>query len=383
MKATIHDAAALRTLGPLDVAAYLRSSGWRQVDRIGDRGVVWTLGPAGGAEFEMLVPLSRELGDFVPRMADVLRTLEIAEQRSQLEILRDLTTLAADVIRVRALQPDVQDGTIPLDEGVQLVQRAQDMLLAAACAAVQPKAYFPTRKPSAAVSYMEHVRLGQTERGSFVVTLLSRVPPGLEPGKNGQGRLDVEDPFERQATRALARALAATRDAAQEAAATGEFAAFQSAVASGVSANLCEALAGMAGGNTEARELGVSLAWSPLRPLEAPEPSRMVLTADAIPIIREAGRLFREAAPREEFELRGVVIGLRRDEGTPLGRVTITAVVDDTLRKVQLDLADPDYTQAVEAHKREQIVLCEGELAREGRSYSLRQPRNFRIEGDV
>jgi hypothetical protein len=136
MKATIHDAAALRTLGPLDVAAYLRSNGWRQVDRIGDRGVVWTLGPGGRDEFEILVPLSRDLGDFVPRMADVLRTLEVAERRSQLEILQDLTTLAADVIRVRALQSDAQDGTIPLDEGVQLVQRAQEMLLAAACAAV-------------------------------------------------------------------------------------------------------------------------------------------------------------------------------------------------------------------------------------------------------
>jgi hypothetical protein len=109
----------------------------------------------------------------------------------------------------------------------------------------------------------------------------------------------------------------------------------------------------------------------------------MVLTADAIPIIREAGRLFREAAPREEFELRGVVVGLRRDEGAPVGKVTVTAIVDDTLRKVQLELGDPDYTQAVEAHKREQIVLCEGELVREGRSYSLRQPRDFRIEGDV
>jgi hypothetical protein len=38
MRSTTEETAALHALGPLDVAGYLRSSGWSQIERIGDRG---------------------------------------------------------------------------------------------------------------------------------------------------------------------------------------------------------------------------------------------------------------------------------------------------------------------------------------------------------
>jgi hypothetical protein len=379
----IHDPDVLRALGPLDVAAYLRTNGWREVSRLGDKGAVWTRIPAEGEAFEVLLPLRRDVGDFVARMAETLRTLEAVEERSQIEILRDLSSTSADVIRIRAQQFDARDGTVPIEYGVSLVQRAREMLLAAACATVQPKSYFPTRKPAQAIEYMDHVRLGQTERGSYVVTLLSRVPPSMEPRKDGQVPLDVEDPFERQVTLTLARALSAVRDAAQEAVITGNFEPFQDAVARGVNANLCEAVAAMAGDGAEVADLEVSLTWSRVRPVEITEPRRIVLPADAIPAIEEAGRIFRASSPREEFELVGAVIGLRRDEGSDVGIVTVAARVDDNLRKVQVELAGSHYSQAIRAHKEEKLISCIGELVRDGRAHTLRNPRDFRIESEI
>ena len=41
MKASIHDKQILETLKPLELATYLRSKGWRQVQAVEDR---WELG---------------------------------------------------------------------------------------------------------------------------------------------------------------------------------------------------------------------------------------------------------------------------------------------------------------------------------------------------
>ncbi len=81
-------------------------------------------------------------------MGDLLRTLSMIEQRSQVEIFADLTTISADVIRVRASEPESADGTVSLVEGVMLVQEAMDMMAAAACATVAPKPLY-LRTPTA------------------------------------------------------------------------------------------------------------------------------------------------------------------------------------------------------------------------------------------
>ena len=81
-----------------------------------------------------------------------------------------------DVLRVRAPEAD-DDGSFGIDRGVELVQHARDMLASAACAAFDPRRAYHLKKVQRAEDYMRHVRLGQTEHGSFVVTLLAPMPP--------------------------------------------------------------------------------------------------------------------------------------------------------------------------------------------------------------
>ncbi len=64
-----------------------------------------------------------------------------------------------------------------------------------------------------ASDYMQRVRLGQTEHGSFVVTLLAPVPPLLQiPLDPAWTPLD-DEPFDRRVTRRLMDALDACRAA--------------------------------------------------------------------------------------------------------------------------------------------------------------------------
>ena len=91
-------------------------------------------------------------------------------------IYRDLAHADRDVVRARSPHAD-DDGSIAVNDGVDLIAQARNMLAAAACSARSPQPSYHIWKIQMVNEYMERVRLGQTETGSFVVTLLAPVPP--------------------------------------------------------------------------------------------------------------------------------------------------------------------------------------------------------------
>jgi hypothetical protein len=125
-----YDKTILNTLRPSDLTAYLRAFDWQEVQR-NEKATVW-IQRQDNEEFEILLPLQRDVRDFSIRMSEVLSTLSVFEQRSPTAVLNDLKTVTgADVIRVC-----VQNDTLPLNDGVLLMQHAKNLLLAAACATV-------------------------------------------------------------------------------------------------------------------------------------------------------------------------------------------------------------------------------------------------------
>jgi hypothetical protein len=287
MKVEVRDPDTLRNLRPLDVVAYLRAKGWRKEADLDDKGSLW-FNSADGTEVDVTLPMRRDLADYALRMGELLRNLSVAEQRSELEILRDLATTTADLIRVRAQSHITGNGTLPLQQAVTFVERSRDMMLSAACAALDKRAYFAKRKPQQAMDYLQELRMGQSEEGSYILTILSPVAPGLR----AQGELLPMEPYGRLVVRTLVEALDALEQAARSAVTNGEMAPFTEAVSQGVSANLCEAVVGLAQvSSTEA--LDVQVSWSRARqPVEQMAQTRLRLGSDSIPIIGEAARYF-------------------------------------------------------------------------------------------
>jgi hypothetical protein len=240
MRAIISDLDTLRSLKPLELVQYLRAKGWQQGGDLGTKATLWVRAD-GGAD-EIVLPKRRDFGDFDLRMSEVLKTLAKTETRSQLDILRDVQTTSADLVRLRAPARDAVDGSMPIEAAVSFVESARDLMLAAACAAIDKRSYFATRKAQQATDYLQRVRMGQTERGSFVLTILSPVPPTLKSEQSALFPVEPPDPYERTVTRTLARSLSAVSAAAETAAAQGDMQPFIDAVQWGVSANLCEAI---------------------------------------------------------------------------------------------------------------------------------------------
>jgi hypothetical protein len=373
MKASIRDNDALCSVLPLNTAAYLRTRGWVEVKREQHRYSLWNRKDDRGI-FEALLPLEHQFRDYQARIAEILSTLEVVEERSQIEILRDMMTTSSDVIRIRT-EHDSKEDSVSLESGVALVKNARDLLLAAACSTVVLRTYFPTRKPDEALKYLANLRMGQTERGSFVITLLSPVTPDLQAPEYP----DSTDPFERRVTKTLMRALAALRDAAEQSAATGNIKPFETAMSLGASVNLCDALANLQE-EAKADTLDIGISWAPVRAVhESTVQSRVTITKDAVPVMREASRFFKSVATQEGVSLRGFITELHR-EPQGEGSVLIAGIVEGALRNVRVTLPSSDYDRAILAHRDMIPVRCEGDLVKDGRGYKLRNPRGFAVE---
>jgi hypothetical protein len=309
-------------------------------------------------------------------MEELLSTLASVEERSQLEVLRDILTTTSDLIRVRTPSRESEDGTLPLEQAVTFVERSRDMVLAAACAAIDKRAFFAKRKPQQAMEYLGHVRMGQTEQGSFVLTILSAVSPELRPSQAELLPIDPPEPYERRVTRTLMEAVAAAEGAAQRAAVNGNMEPFNEAILFGVSANLCEALVGLSD-VSPGKGLDIQVSWSRTRPSASHVPNRIQFDSDSIAIIAEAARHFRETAPIDDFEVEGFVARLNRGPTVVEGDITVSALVDGKMRSIVIGLGPHAYSEAVHAHDDRRSIRCVGDLAKEGRGYRLVNPRHF------
>lgn len=362
MKIQIRDAQALRAITPAALVAYARGEGWQHIEAYGQHSDVY----AQTNRPELVIPRTDHLADYPRVVAEIITILAEISGRDELALYYDLLGADRDVVRVRA-HSNTDDGSVSLAAGVGLVGSTRDLLLAAACAATNPQPLYRAGANKEANDYLQQVRLGQTEHGSFVVRLLAPVPPLLQSPREATSPPFDNEPYERKVTRRLIEALEACREATEHATTGSGMAAFERTVKFGVSANLCEAVAHLA---ESAAGLEISVTWARTRP--GAETYRSVrFSASEAAILKEAARNFRDTRTRPDVELFGTVSHLKREQDEIEGLITLKAVVDGRIQSVKATLDQANYSQAVRAHDQQLPVLVCGDLERIGQRWRL------------
>ena len=362
MKTRILDAGTLRAVSPPALAAYARGEGWAKTEAYGSHADIYI----GEGRPEIVLPRTDLLADYASLVSRLIGIFGEVTERDELAVYSDLVGADRDVVRVRAVRGE-DDGSIFLDDGVELVSQAREMLLAAACATRAPQAVYRAGANREAAEYMKQVRLGQTERGSFVVTLMAPVPPMLQPMLDDSWTDISDEPYERQVTRCLVRALDASRDAAERAHSGDGARAFEEAVGSGVSANLCDAVGRLI---EQSNGLEVSVSWARTRPTPERRTSILFSESDA-GTFKEAARTFRAREPRPDVQLFGSVHKLIRGEHEIEGQVTFKVDMNGRTQSVVSVLDQGNYSVAIRAHEARNPVVVRGDLERIGQRWRV------------
>ena len=364
MKVSIRDTDALRAVSPAALSAYARVAGWRRQEPYRVHSDIY----AGEARPEIIVPRTERLGDYASAVAALIETFAQVAGQDELTVYRSLVIADRDVVRVRAAESD--DGSVTLSQGADLIGGARDMLLSAACSLRDPRPVYRAGANREAADLLKRVRLGQTDQGSFVVTLLTPAVPPPMPALFPDPE-DLNAPIERRMTRRLVEALSAARGAVERMAA-GEEGAFGESVASGVSANLCEALARII---EPFPTLDVGVSWARTRPMTAASGTVVQFGWADTAVLREAARSLRDRAPRPDVRLHGFVRLLKRGQADDDGTIGLVADVDGQRQSVVAVLEREDYERAVQAHRDRALVVLAGDLDRIGQRWRLLNPR--------
>lgn len=362
MSTTDLDQAALMTVSPASLTAYARLTGWTKAEPYGEYSDVYMAKDLP----EIIIPRTQRLGDYANVVRMLLDVFASVEGRPAMHLYRDLVTGDRDAVRVRVAESD--DGSVAIGDGLSLLQGASDMVLAAASSLTMPKPLY-ARSTNEARHHLSNMRLGQTDQGSFVVTLLTPViSPPVAPTFGA--RLDVEsEPIERRVIKRLIGALDATRNAVEQTA-IGDPTAFFDAVELGVSANLCDAVATVI---EPFSDLDIRVTWARTLPTDSISRAVNFGAADA-PILRRASQTFRDREPRRGEQLSGFVQRLNRGKEDDDGTITLNTFFDGASRSVTVVLDQADYETAIKAHASRSMVTLRGDLDQMKRRWRLLNP---------
>jgi hypothetical protein len=371
-------------LKPADVLNYVRASGWR-LERELDRSQLWTFpgNDSGLSAYEVIVPVDVSVRDYANRMADLLSILSVAERRQPADVLIDLTATAVDAQYV-GLRTGTPSGTAPVADVARACVSVRDMLVSAATAVLtrQPQVVQPARKPRGAQNFVKRARMGPTRPGSYVLCI--QVPlPDMEE-HDGVAPLFADfgpEPFERQVSRLLYRAIRGAYQAADSVVHGSSIRTFEQYAASGLSANMCEAIAGL--GGDQQNEVAFRFTWAQSQPIQEPTPP-LVFGSPHIGILESAAKDLRSRNDQRDVTMRGTIIRLHRETRSGPGDITVSGYVEgeirDRARKVRIHLFEDDYSRAGVAHDDGNEVIVRGDLIRRGTVTYVEPVREFRIQ---
>ena len=362
MKVRIADSEALKKITPSQILTYLKSKGAKKTDLFEGKAAIFAY-----KDNELLVPLASHYSDYALRMADIMSCLEKIEDRSQLEILEDIVCSGFDIIRLSFVSANEQPKKLNLKQSALFIHQAHDLMLAAACSAANHRCVYQGRHPLDADCFMQGVRLGQTDYGSFSVKVLAPVAPELKTLPDGEIK---EESYERLVVPTLESGLEALNRAARRSGLDHDIAHFLDAVQDGVSSNLCEAISGMFDQIAEYLEVGISYSANRLKPRPM---ASIRIDAGYIPIIREAAAqmvaLYR--GPEDGQLVRGYVVRLASAKAEEGRAITVKDVMTKRPRHLKVILSDEDYQKAGIAYHEKNLVELSGSIIRSGRTQEL------------
>jgi hypothetical protein len=371
------------SLPPAAVSQYLAATGeWVLETRQTGVREIWSLpvSPAGhGAagtrpRGRIMLPLATDFVDFRQHFQVALSALAVINDWTPPQLEHEILSLHADTFLVRLDQQHGGD-SLPLRQAETTIEAMHKMIRAAAMTTASPRQRFRGGRLPAPVSACldNDVRLGHTQRGSFVFTVVTQLDhrAGPESGDATPWASRQVQPFPRRVMETLALGIETTRDWAQRKTAVD----LSNPGRLGLSAGLVESLIDIT--TPEGlRSVDLSFDWASAasKPRVGSQPVR--LSHD---LLEELQRIHEQLLRAEESVRRetliGTVVSLSREEGGlgdgEAAAAIISADVDGRKRNVHLTLTGRQHDLAIRAYRLKLPIVVTGDLTFTRRTWHL------------
>lgn len=158
-------------INPRAFSQYLESTGWTLFP--GKRQDLKIFQYERDADlYQIVIPEDKTLRDYKDAMYQAVRTVSIVENKPVEQILLFLLNPGADILKIRLDKRDMEMGSIPFDDAICLYENAKKLLAAAALDILHPELYHQGRIEDTVSRFLSDCRFGQTQVGSYVVSVV-------------------------------------------------------------------------------------------------------------------------------------------------------------------------------------------------------------------
>ncbi len=363
-------------INPLAVAQYLRNTNWKEFETKRDYVKIFQYITDAGKFYQVQIPMGKELADYKTAMFDSIAQIALAEGQSTERLMLYLLNPNTDILKIRLQKNDIEGGSLSFDDAISLYGNAKKLIAATAQDVLRPQRYHQGRQDDAVVSFVNNCKFGQTEIGSYVISV---VCPFAELDESEEYKqlsiFSDEEECANSLTRRVTNRIMQNVSTIKKSIDRGRLETLVSDDENPlISANFYEALAGM-NLKTEDTTIEFSAQWSPVVKINRYQESKISLSHDYYqPIITTIEKL------RGSISTHQRILGrVKKLESTPdankreSGKVTIVYLDEDEKKKiVSVQLNKDDYNRAIEAHEAGRHVEVIGDIENgNGRTRSM------------
>ena len=320
------------------------------------------------------IPASEEFDDFYPIVNNVIELLQKKENRSGIEIIKDITTTFIDRLEIRVISEITEDGKIPLEYAADCVEGLKELILYSVCAeqSARPICY---RATDYAKSLLNRFKLAQTEIGSFILN----VDIEVVDENNEQTVLagcDIPVPFEHKVIERIGTAIGQVDAIVQNQRQLNETA--ENAFEDGITANMCDAFLKMRP-ISDTDKVAATIRYASSLMNRTGRIEQIEMRANHFLVIDELAKIYRDKVAIQEVTLTGMIRSLskRTESDGNLKTIRLYTTFDGSPRTVTISLTDAQYRIACDAHRDELEVSVSGELDMSERYWVMNNVTGF------
>lgn len=265
---------------------YLLHKGWKKISTKRED-VVVMVSPDDNQNFDLLIPLSRGFADYSQSITQAIKKVAVFENRDEIQLMNDLIAPPSDIVRYRIENESTVNGIIPLKAGFDLLESAKKSLLSAASDVLSPTLYHKRMSYKQATQFIDACFLGQSERGSYIASIICPFIKLTKEDKPSQLTLfSTEDSLSSSITRSVTKKLMTSVVRLKRAIESGDTEQIEKAEANDIiSVNFLESLVEM-NEFTQGSVIEISTTWAPTIPAPEGIPSSVQITNDYIEPIK-------------------------------------------------------------------------------------------------
>lgn len=313
---------------------------------------------------QVTIPIDKMLRDYKDAMYDAICKIAHVEKKSVEQLMLYLLNPNTDILKIRLDKKEVESGNIMFDDAIQLFDNAKKLIAATALDVINPKKIHYGRIDEPVQKFLSQCRFGQTEIGSYVVSVVCPFAELSETeGYRQLSFFSDEEQCANSLTRKVTNQLMTNVATIKQEIDDGNLE-FLSNYDSPISSNFYEALNGL-GMNTEDTTVEFIAEWSPTVQSNRCQYNRISVTNDYYEPIRTIISKIKECT-NERTEIVGKIKELKAApviDNREYGTIVVVYVGDNARAKsVTVKLDREDYDKAVAAHQHGKAVKVVGDL---------------------